>query len=320
MAKEHVKRITSIGGQALIEGVMMRGPRKTSMAVRLPDGSIDLTELSTPSLRQKYAVWRVPVLRGIATFVDSLRAGFQALSLSAEKSGIDEEEGEPSKFDLWLEKKFGDKIMNAIMAAGTVLGVLLAVVLFFFLPTLLYNGVELLAGSTIEPFRSLAEGIMRILIFLGYILFCSRLPLIRRLFQYHGAEHKTIFCYESGEELTVENVRRHIRFHPRCGTSFMVLMLLIGIVVGFFIPFTNPFLRTFVKLLCIPLVMGLGYELIRVCGRYDNLATRIVAAPGLWMQRLTTKEPDDSMIEVAIAAMKEVIPENGEDIVGGVKP
>ena len=161
MAKEHVKRITSIGGQALIEGVMMRGPKKTSMAVRLPDGSIDLTELSTPSLRQKYAFWRVPVLRGIATFVDSLRAGFQALSLSAEKSGIDEEEGEPSKFDLWLEKKFGDKIMNAIMAAGTVLGVLLAVVLFFFLPTLLYNGVELLAGSTIEPFRSLAEGVMQ---------------------------------------------------------------------------------------------------------------------------------------------------------------
>ena len=318
MPKENVKRITTIGGQALIEGVMMKGPKKTSMAVRLPDGTIDLSELSTNSLRDKYKFWQIPFLRGIATFIDSMRIGFSALGASAEKSGLEEDE-EPSKFDRWVQEKFGDKMMSVIMAAGTVLGVLLAVVLFFFLPTLLFNGVETLAGDGIEGWRSVAEGVMRILIFVAYILFCAHMPYIRRVFEYHGAEHKTIFCYESQEELTVENVRRHSRFHPRCGTSFMVIMLLLGIIIGFFIPFTKPLLRTGVKLLCIPVVVAIGYELIRICGRYDNWATRIIAAPGLWMQRITTQEPDDSMIEVAIAAMKDVIPENGEDIVGGSK-
>ena len=154
---------------------------------------------------------------------------------------------------------------------------------------------------------------MKIAIFIAYIAFCASLPDIKRVFQYHGAEHKTIFCYENEEELTVENVRKHQRFHPRCGTSFMVIMLLLGIIAGYFIPFTNPFVRTVAKLLCVPLLMGIGYELIRICGKYDNLFTRIISAPGMWMQRLTTKEPDDSMIEVAISAMKEVIPENGED-------
>lgn len=319
MPKEHVKRITTIGGQALIEGVMMRGPKKTSMAVRLPDGSIDLSELSTNALRDKYKVWQIPFLRGIATFIDSMRIGFAALGASAEKSGLEDDGEELSRFDLWLQEKFGDKIMNVVMAAGTVLGVLLAIVLFFFLPTLIFNGVELLAGSGIEGWRSLVEGGMRILIFIAYILLCAHMPYIRRVFEYHGAEHKTIFCYESGEELTVENVRRHSRFHPRCGTSFMIIMLLLGIIIGFFIPFTNPVLRTAVKLLCIPIVVSVGYELIRVCGRCDNWLTRIIAAPGLWTQRITTREPDDSMIEIAIAAMKDVIPENGEDIVGGKK-
>ena len=318
MPKENVKRITTIGGQALIEGVMMKGPKKTSMAVRLPDGTIDLSELSANSLRDIYKLWQIPFLRGIATFIDSMRIGFSALGASAEKSGLEEDE-EPSKFDRWVQEKFGDKMMSVIMAAGTVLGVLLAVVLFFFLPTLLFNGVETLAGDGIEGWRSVAEGVMRILIFVAYILFCAHMPYIRRVFEYHGAEHKTIFCYESQEELTVENVRRHSRFHPRCGTSFMVIMLLLGIIIGFFIPFTNPLVRTAVKLLCIPVVVAIGYELIRICGRYDNWATRIIAAPGLWMQRITTQEPDDSMIEVAIAAMKDVIPENGEDIVGGSK-
>jgi len=226
-----------------------------------------------------------------------------------------EEEGEPSKFDQWMERVFGDKLMNAIMAVGTVLGLLLAIVLFFFLPTWLFNVCEqYLFGTGIEAWRSIIEGAMRIGIFVAYIAIVAHMSEIKRVFEYHGAEHKTIFCYENEEELTVENVRHHSRFHPRCGTSFMIIMLLLGVIIGFFIPFTNPILRTLVKLLCIPVVVGIGYELIRICGRYDNLATRIISAPGLWMQRLTVKEPDDSMIEVAIEAMKAVIPEDGTDL------
>lgn len=245
--------------------------------------------------------------------IDSLRIGFKALNESAEKSVEGLEEEEPSRFEKWLDRVFGEKIMNVIMGIAMVLGLAVAVALFFMLPTWLVNLIKMGGGEGLEPWRSLIEGVMRIAIFIGYVALCGLQPDLRRTFQYHGAEHKTIFCYENGEELTVENVRRHIRFHPRCGTSFMVIMLGLGIVVGFFIPFTNPLLRTFVKLLCIPLVMGLGYELIRLCGRRDNRLTRIIAAPGLWVQRITTKEPDDSMIEVAIAAMEKVIPENGED-------
>lgn len=315
MAREKTKCITSIGGQALIEGILMRGPKKTEIAVRLSDGSISLEEMSTGFMKDKYPILRLPLLRGVAAMIDSLSMGYKALSLSVEKAGL-EEDAEPSKFDKWVEKTFGDKMMNAIMVASTVLGLLLAIVLFFMLPTFLFNLIrDYAAGPGFAPWRSIVEGLMRIAIFVLYIYFCSRMPEIHRLFQYHGAEHKTIFCYENNEELTVENVRRHSRFHPRCGTSFLVIMLLLGIIVGFFIPFGNPFIRTIVKILCIPLIMGIGYEFIRLCGRCENTATRIISAPGLWMQRLTTQEPDDSMIEVAIAAMQQVIPENGEDII-----
>jgi uncharacterized protein YqhQ len=314
MAREKTKCITSIGGQALIEGILMRGPQKTSIAIRLSDGTISTEELKTEFIKDKYKFMKWPLLRGIAGLVDSLSMGYKALSLSVDKAGLEEDE-EPSKFDKWIEEKFGDKMMNVVMGASTVLGILLAVLLFFMLPTMIFNGIRSLSGgaASLEHWRSLIEGVMRIAIFIVYILLTSRMPEIHRLFEYHGAEHKTIFCYENNEELTVENVRRHSRFHPRCGTSFIVIMLLLGIIVGFFIPFTNPVLRTIVKLLCIPLIVGIGYEFIRLCGRHDNWITRIVAAPGLWVQRITTKEPDDSMIEVAIEAMKQVIPENGED-------
>ena len=315
MAREKTKRITSIGGQALIEGIMMRGPKRTEISVRMPDGTISSETLETDGLGKKYKIFRLPIFRGIAAFIDSLSTGFKALNISAEKSGMAEEEGEPSKFGQWMERVFGDKLMNAIMAVGTVLGLLLAIVLFFFLPTWLFNVCEqYLFGTGIEAWRSIIEGAMRIGIFVAYIAIVAHMSEIKRVFEYHGAEHKTIFCYENEEELTVENVRHHSRFHPRCGTSFMIIMLLLGVIIGFFIPFTNPILRTLVKLLCIPVVVGIGYELIRICGRYDNLATRIISAPGLWMQRLTVKEPDDSMIEVAIEAMKAVIPEDGTDL------
>lgn len=312
MGREKIKCITSIGGQALVEGILMRGPKKTEIAVRTSDGTIAMEDMKTEMLRDKYGVMKLPILRGIASLYDSLSTGYHALSYSVDKAGI--EEDEPSKFDKWLEEKFGDKIMGVIMGAGSVLGLALAVALFFVLPTFLFNLLrDYAAGGAISPWRSIVEGLMRIAIFIVYIVLCSRVPEIHRLFQYHGAEHKTIFCYENDEELTVENVRRHSRFHPRCGTSFIVIMLLLGILVGFFIPFGNPFLRTAVKILCIPLIVGVGYEFIRLCGRHDNTLTHIVAAPGLWVQRITTKEPDDSMIEVAIAAIKAVIPENGED-------
>lgn len=311
-SKQKKKRITSIGGQALIEGILMRGPHKTAVAVRQPDGEVSLQELAIHPIREKYPILGWPFIRGTVNFIESMTMGYKALELSAEKAGVEEEE--PGKFDKWLNKTFGAKADSVIMAVGGVLGVLLAIALFFFLPTWIFNLMKSWIGEGFAPWRAVFEGVLRILLFVLYVSLVSLMPDIRRVFEYHGAEHKTIFCYEADEELTVENVKKYPRFHPRCGTSFMILMLLIGIIVGFFIPFENPFLRTGVKILCIPVVVGIGYELIKLCGRTDNLLTRIVSAPGKWMQRLTVKEPDDGMIEVAIAAMKEVIPENGEDL------
>lgn len=324
--KENVKKITSIGGSALIEGIMMRGPKKTMVAVRTENKGIYTEELQFSGLGAKYKILRVPFIRGMAAMIDSMRLSYKALMLSANKAMEDvPEEEEPSKFEKWIDRVFGEKFMKVLMVFATILGVALAVVLFFMLPTWLYNvsaGAVAGANDTLAWLpqdrltRSVFEGILRIILFLLYVVVCSRTPDMKRVFQYHGAEHKTIFCYESEEELTVENVRTHTRFHPRCGTSFLVIMLLLGIIIGLFVPFTNPVLRTVVKLLLLPVSCGIGYELIKICGRYDNLATRIIAAPGLWAQRITTKEPDDSMIEIAIAAMKPVIPENGEDILG----
>lgn len=301
---------TSIGGQALIEGIMMNGPFKTVAAVRKPDGTIEQKELPKPTITRS-KVMKIPLLRGIFSFVSSMKLGYGALMYSAEVSGeeLDEPEG---KLDQWLERHFGDNIVRVAAGIGMVLGVALAVVLFMWLPAFLYNLLlSSLAHGTI--WRSVFEGVFRLLILLGYMLAVSQLKDIRRVFSYHGAEHKTIFCYEHGLELTVENVRPFRRFHPRCGTSFLVLMLLIGIVIGMFIRTPNPLLRTVIRLLLLPVTMGIGYELIKFCGRHDNLLTRIIAAPGMWVQRITTKEPDDSMIEVAIAALQAVIPENGED-------
>lgn len=244
-----------------------------------------------------------------------MRLGYKALSVSADKLTEDEEEEELSGFDKWLSDHFGDKMTEVIMTVGSVLGILLAIVLFFMLPTVLFNLLQMVVPADISGWRSIFEGILRLAIFVGYILAVSLIPDIKRTFQYHGAEHKTIFCYENDLPLTVENVRKQKRFHPRCGTSFLILMLLLGIIVGFFIPFSNPILRTFAKLLCIPIIMNVGYELQKACSKHDNILSKIVTAPGLWMQRITVKEPDDKMIEAAIAAMEAVIPENGEDLI-----
>lgn len=315
MAKS--KRITSIGGQALIEGIMMRGPHTTAAAFVSHDGTVTAETFEVKTLREKYRILNLPLLRGTVSLIDSLRIGMKMLNTAADRYMEDVgEEEEPGRFEAWLNRVFGEKVMDVLMSVATVLAVILAVVLFVFLPSLAGQGLDILLGGRLGGWRSVFEGVLRVAIFVGYVGLCSLIPDVRRTFEFHGAEHKTIFCYENELPLTVENVRTQSRFHPRCGTSFLMLTLIVGIVIGFFIPFENPFLRTGVKLLLIPLTMGVGYELIRLCGKHDNRLTRIIAAPGLWVQRLTVKEPDDTMIRAAIAAMELVIPENGEDLVG----
>ncbi|MEE1076174.1 MAG: DUF1385 domain-containing protein [Acutalibacteraceae bacterium] len=327
--KEHIKKITSIGGSALIEGIMMRGPKKTMVAVRTGEDEIYTEELEFSGLGAKSKFFRLPLIRGVVGMIDSMRLSYKALMISADKaieSIPEDEQEEQSKLDKWLDEHMNEKFMNVFMTIAMILGVLIAIVLFYWAPTKLYNLVSGALGS-VEGlswlgdrfFRSLFEGLIRIGLFLLYIILCTRMSDMKRVFQYHGAEHKTIFCYESDEELTVENVKKHTRFHPRCGTSFLVIMLLVGIIIGLFIPISTAWLRTVVKLLLLPVTCGIGYELIKICGRHDNKFTRIIAAPGLWAQRITTKEPTDDMIEVAIKAMKAVIPENGEDIINSKK-
>ena len=309
------KKITTIGGQALMEGIMMVGPQRTVAAFCSEEGQISTEEISVPRLTKLYPILGKPFIRGIFSLIDSFRLGYKALSLSADKLTGGEEEEELSGFDKWLNDHLGEKITGVIMAIASVLGIALAITLFFFLPTVLFNLLEAVAPGEISGWRSIFEGVIRIGIFVGYVVLIGMVPDIKRTFQYHGAEHKTIFCYENDLPLTVENVRKQKRFHPRCGTSFLILMLVIGIIVGFFIPFSNPFLRTFTKLLYIPVIMNVGYEVQKACARHDGWLSRAVTAPGLWMQRLTVKEPDDKMIEAAIAAMEAVIPENGEDLI-----
>ncbi len=326
MSKTSTKKITSIGGSALIEGIMMRGPKRTTVAVRTGENDIYTEDISITTIPEKCKAFKLPFLRGIAGLIDSMRLSYKALMLSANKAveAGEVEEEEPSKFEKWLDEKFGDKILKIVMVFSAVLGVALAVFLFFFLPTFLFDLSSLVIPAfkgeapEVAFFKSVFEGVLKIVIFLVYIVICSQMTEMKRVFMYHGAEHKTIFCYENEQELTVENVKMQSRFHPRCGTSFMVLMLILGIAIGLFVP-VAPFgisaLRPVIKILLLPVTCGIGYELIKICGRHYNLATRIIAAPGLWAQRITTKEPDEKMCEVAIKAMKLVIPEDGTDIV-----
>ena len=300
------KKKTSIGGQALIEGIMMRGPELSSMATRMPDGSIDVETWDTYKGKKIHWTRKVPFLRGIFNMVDSMIVGYGCLMKSAEKAGVEDEE--PSKFDKWLEEKLGDNLMKVLGGIAVVLGVVLAAVLFIFIPTGLSSLLKPLIGTGIG--LSLIEGLIKVIILVGYMWLCSRMPEIHRVFEYHGAEHKSIACYEAGLPLTVENVRPQRRFHPRCGTSFLFLVVFISIIVGSFISWDNAVLRMVIKLLLIPVVVGISYELIKLAGRSDGLLTKIVSAPGLWLQRITTCEPDDGQIECAIAALTAVIPED----------
>lgn len=299
---------TSVGGQALMEGIMMRGPAKICCAIRCPDGHIDL------SYDEVRLHWynKVPLVRGVCNMAGNLYGGYKYLMRSADLAMTGEDAEPQSALDKWLEEHTGPVLQNALMTVSAFAGVLLALFLFTFLPTFLTG----LAAGVLPPGRwpkVLLEGLLKLGIFLTYMFLCTRTKEIHRMFQYHGAEHKTIACYEAGLPLTVENIRACSRFHPRCGTSFMILTLIISIFLYAVLPWTGTGLRVVYKLCLFPLLVGLSYELLKWSGRSHSRLSRLVAQPGLWMQRLTTFEPDDSMIEVAVAAMTPVLPEKEEE-------
>lgn len=297
---------TSIGGQALIEGILMRGPKKQAVVCRTKDGILEKVE-DLKLVRDKHPVLGLPFIRGIVTLFDSLYKGMQALTYSASLVPL-EEQGEPDKLDQWIEAHFeGEKAQKLIISSAVVMGVGLSLFLFIFLPAFL---VGLIPGLKTHFFaRNLSEGAVRIAILLIYMRLICEVSDVKRLFSYHGAEHKTIFCYEHGKELTVENVRVESRFHPRCGTSFLLVVIVISILVNSVVRLDNSFARMGCHLLLLPVVVGLSYELNRWCGRHDNLLSAVLSAPGKWLQHMTTNEPDDGMIECAIRAMELVIPE-----------
>ncbi|MBQ9150813.1 MAG: DUF1385 domain-containing protein [Clostridia bacterium] len=376
-------RKTSIGGQALMEGIMMRGPKTTAMAVRNPQGEIVLEKFPTVG-KKRPAICRWPIIRGVFGFIDSMTFGYKCLMRSAEISGLEEIEAEMEKekaekkaakkaakeaakaakngtaefsaepspkplaetvvtdhanpvadtseealaeapsetvgkpVSAKKEKKESSAMMTVIMVISVVIALAIAIGLFMVLPAWLYDDILAPNISWIDGenrfAQSVFEGVLRVVLLLAYMSLMLLMKDIRRTFQFHGAEHKTIFCYEHGLELTVENIRKERRFHPRCGTSFLILMMIVSIVVGFFIPADLPtVIRVLCKIAVFPLIMGLGYELIKFCGRHDNWLTRIISLPGVWLQHITVLEPDDSMIECAIVAMKEAIPEDESD-------
>ena len=315
MAKKDNNQVcfrTSIGGQALMEGILMRGPDKQAIVCRTENG---LTEKVEPLnlVKDRHPVLGWPFIRGLVTFADSMVKGMRALTYSASLLPEDQQE-EPSKFDIWLEEKLGsEKAEKIVIGIAAVFGVLLAAALFLFLPTFVAGLIPGIEGHYTA--RSLIEGAMKIVIFLVYLGLVARMKEIKRLFSYHGAEHKTIFCYEKGLPLTVENVRPQSRFHPRCGTSFLLVVIILGIFVGLFIQGDSTLLRFGLRLLLLPVIVCVAYELNRWAGRHDtNIISRIVTWPGKQLQRLTTNEPDDGMIECAIRAMELVIPEEkGKD-------
>ena len=301
---------TSIGGQALIEGIMMRGPKKQAIVVRTKDGfETKVEELKL--LKDKYPIVGWPIVRGIVNFGSSMANGVRALMFSAECMP-DEEQEEETKFDKWVEKRVGKKKAESVLVTfSVIIGVALSVGLFILLPTFLAGLLFGVIESSI--LKSLLEGGLRVVIFVAYLWLATRLNDMKRVWAYHGAEHKTIFCYEKGLELTVENVRVQPKHHPRCGTSFMFIVMIISILVFSFMSWSNIWVRIGMRLLLLPVVVSISYELIKLAGRFDNVLTRLVSAPGKALQRLTTREPDDEMIEVAIEAMKLVIPESAEE-------
>ena len=345
------RRKTSIGGQALMEGIMMRGPKNSAMAVRNTQGEMVIETFPTET-KKRPAFFKWPFIRGVFNYIDSMVMGTTCLMRSAEISGLDEAEEEirrkkeAKKLKKGIvetkdetgacqsdaenpQKKESSALMGVLMFFSVLMGIAFSVLLFIVVPSYIYKAALYLFPSldTGNPaltslIKSIFEGVFKIVLLIAYMALISLMKDIKRTFMYHGAEHKTIFCYESGLELTVENVKAQKRFHPRCGTSFLILMLLIGIFISFFIDplcltiwgsVPSTLVRTLIRILLLPVVVGIGYEMIKIAGKYDNLFTRIISAPGVWLQKITTKEPTDDMIECAIAAIKEAIPNDQSD-------
>lgn len=302
---------TSIGGQALIEGIMMRGPKTQAIVCRTAEGLVEKTE-ELKFAKDKYPILGLPLIRGCATFLSSLIKGMQALTYSAELVPL-EEQGEPDKLDAWIEAHFpAEQAQKLIIGVAVVLGIALSLFLFIFLPAFIVGLIEPLKINHVV--RNLSEGVVRVIILLIYMRLCCLSPDVKRLFAYHGAEHKTIFCYEHGKPLTVANVRGESRFHPRCGTSFLLVVVVVSILVNSVVRATNSFARMAWHLVLLPIVVGVSYEINRWCGLHDNALSAALSAPGKWLQHMTTNEPDDGMIECAIRAMELVIPdERGSD-------
>ena len=297
-------RLGSVGGQAVLEGVMMKSGDNVALSVRGMDGNIT-TETSTfISAKKKYKFLSFPIIRGVVNFVESMILSMKILNRSADLLGIEEEE---SKFEKWIAEKFGKSAAAIASVIGTVLGLALSVLLFMYLPAVISDFTDSFCDA--QLFKSAVEGVTKILIFILYIILVGLIPDMKRVFQYHGAEHKSIFCHESGEELTPENVKKHSRFHPRCGTSFLFVMMFLSIFISVIYIGLPRLPRVCIKLVMLPLIVGIGYEFIKFAGTHDNAFVRILSAPGLWVQRLTTKEPDLKQIEVAIASLKAALPD-----------
>ena len=323
MSKEKACALKSaVGGQALIEGIMMNGPKGSTIAVRKTDGSIFVEPQTFNHIKDKVKILGVPFIRGIVNYIETMVFGYKCLMRSADLSGQLEAEEDPenmSKLDRWLNDHMGPKLMGVLSAVAMVIALIIGIVLFAYLPTLLVDlADEHIFGSRLANFHALFEGIIRAAVIVLYMLLISKMKDIHRVFMYHGAEHKTIACYEKGLDLTVENVRGCKRFHPRCGTSFIFIIIIVSIIISSVVLLifpvlngTNGILRliwVLVKIVVIiPIVTGISYEMIRYAGKHDNIITKIFSAPGLWMQRITTAEPTDEMIEVGIASLKAVI-------------
>ena len=298
---------TSIGGQALIEGIMMRGPKMSSIVVRTKEGLVEKTE-ETKQLKDKYPILGFVFIRGVVNFISSMTIGMRAIMYSADKMPEEEQE-QPTKFDLWIEEKLGsEKAEKVIITIAVIIGISFTIGLFMLLPTFLAGFASRFVENVI--LRNLLEGLLRITIFLTYLWLTTKVSYIKRLWAYHGAEHKAIYCYEKGLPLTTENIREQSSLHPRCGTSFLFIVMIVSILVFSFTSWDNLLVRIALRLALLPVVVAISYEIIKLAGRYDNIFTRIISAPGKALQRLTTREPDDEMVETAIEALTLVVPED----------